>query len=944
MSRPLFLLSLVLTLTATAVTDEVPLHQRIDRLITTAEPGPVAHQCDDATFVRRATLALSGRIPTRDEVVEFLHDPAQDKRTIKLNDLLQSDDFFRHMAVTLELMLMERRSGTHVKTSDFRQYLEAALRARKSWLDIACEVLSVDGSATPPAAAGFLLQRNVEPHLLTRDTGRIFFGMDLQCAQCHDHPLIDDYRQDDYYGLNAFFVRATLFQLDKKKPAQISEKAAGEATFKSVFTDREGNMRPRIPGGSELTGASLQPHRRYRVFPAKNVRAVPVDSRLSRLAQTLREVPSVPFDRNIANRLWAHMFGRGLVHPVDLHHSANPPSHPELLTLLASELRHHHHDIAWLLREIALSQTWQRSFQLPHPAQAQAPLPSNHTDTAADANALFQQADEHDARYAELLDQVDTAVARGKTVFDAEARAVKNVEAAIQSRNAAQTQFHKARSKTDQAQQALATLRKSSASVASCAELLGDHTLTELVTELAAVVKKQEAVVPKLQAAMSAEQKKLSDAQSKLDAVVAATQPAILATVPIDNEIRKLRRAAYEQRLKAQTLRTDAEAETKRQAHLAITGRMLELGKTEEHLAAQLAADEATQSTLQSELQMMNGDLADAKTEHERRKADVAKWRGRLQAQEAFVTAFAVQQKAIADAVSSVHQLSAALPNLTEAGQVLSNLENAMAAAERELQKHQRMLNEGQKAYEPVRDASTSALMAMQQAELRVEKLERQLRPVRQSQQQLREQIASTRQQLAQLADEASKSPLNRFAAARLTGLTPEQLAWSLLTATGQSERQRASVAAKLDKDQPLSEEQKQDPRVLQERTRQIDLNTHKALESTVARFATLYGASAGQPQDQFFATVDQSLFLANGADIRGWLVPNAGNLTDRVNRLSDPVAAAKELYLSVLSRPPTDEETTDVVEYLKQSRNTAQAVRELAWGLLTSAEFRFQH
>ena len=177
MSRPLFTFTAFLACAVCTLADDGspggPLHQQIDDLISRDELGPVASSSDDATFLRRASLALIGRIPTRDEVDSFLASTDANKRQQCIDRLLKSDDFPRHMSVTFELMLMERRSGSHVKTADFRAYLEGAFRAKKSYLDIVCEVLSADGTTEKNrAASAFMLQRDVEPHVLTRDTGR----------------------------------------------------------------------------------------------------------------------------------------------------------------------------------------------------------------------------------------------------------------------------------------------------------------------------------------------------------------------------------------------------------------------------------------------------------------------------------------------------------------------------------------------------------------------------------------------------------------------------------------------------------------------------------------------------------------------------------------------------------------------------------------------------
>jgi hypothetical protein len=105
------------------------------------------------------------------------------------------------------------------------------------------------------------------------------------------------------------------------------------------------------------------------------------------------------------------------------------------------------------------------------------------------------------------------------------------------------------------------------------------------------------------------------------------------------------------------------------------------------------------------------------------------------------------------------------------------------------------------------------------------------------------------------------------------------------------------------------------------------------------------FGGKPGQPQDNLEATLDQALFLSNGKLVRGWLAPRAGNLTDRLAAMSEASAVAEELYLSVLTRMPTDEERREVADYLKgHAADRPAALRELAWALLASAEFRFNH
>ena len=207
--------------------------------------------------------------------------------------------------------------------------------------------------------------RVLNPNALTRDVGRLFLGINLQCAQCHDHPTIKDYHQADYYGIYAFFSRTSIFMatIDSKSVAQFGESAEGNVSFTSVF-DKEKkthSTNPHLPGKPEIAEPTFEKGKEYTVAPANGVRPVPAHSRRAELARGLPTVDNDAFNRNIANRLWCLMMGRGVVHPVDLHHTSNPPSHPELLDALGKRFAEIRYDIKAFLRELALSRTYQLS-------------------------------------------------------------------------------------------------------------------------------------------------------------------------------------------------------------------------------------------------------------------------------------------------------------------------------------------------------------------------------------------------------------------------------------------------------------------------------------------------------------------------------------------------------------------------------------------------------
>ena len=185
----------------------------------------------------------------------------------------------------------------------------------------------------------------------------------------------------------------------------------------------------------------------------------------------------------------------------------------------------------------------------------------------------------------------------------------------------------------------------------------------------------------------------------------------------------------------------------------------------------------------------------------------------------------------------------------------------------------------------------------------------------------------------------------SRFAISTVAPLTPEQLAWSMMQATGQIKREEVAVAAELEKKTPLSEDDKKNADKVAQRTKEVETGTLAKLTAHTAEFIKKFGGAPGQPQNQFFATVDQALFLANGNMVQAWLAPAADNLVDRLVKMEDHNAIAEELYLSILTRRPSAEEVTDIQQFLMERKEEkAQGVQEIAWALLTSAEFRFSY
>jgi hypothetical protein len=367
----------------------------IDRLVPLQTPEYeklAASICSDEEFVRRLWLDLTGSIPATTDARQFLADADPDKRAKLIDRLLASPEYARHMQRVFDLILMRRLPHKHVPIAEWEKFLRDSFAENKPWDQIVREILTADGS--DPAQRGparFYLDREGEVNEITRDIGKLFLGADLQCAQCHNHPSIDDYKQAHYYGISAFYVRSFVMT-DKEKRVVFAEKADGEATFESVFEIRDKVSKgPKTTAPKLFEGMSISEPKFEKIDDAyvvkpndkdKTVRPVPRFSRRVKFAEFIASTENRRFCRTTANRLWALMLGRGIVHPVDLDHSENPPSHPLLLAMLTEELAAQRLDVKSFLREIALSQTYQRSSRR-ESADPNQPLPDD---------ALFAQA------------------------------------------------------------------------------------------------------------------------------------------------------------------------------------------------------------------------------------------------------------------------------------------------------------------------------------------------------------------------------------------------------------------------------------------------------------------------------------------------------------------------------------------------------------------------
>ena len=363
------LLFVCLPLFAQIAQADQPLHKRIDALILAKAGGKVSERSSDAEFLRRVYLDFAGRIPTAQEARTFLNDKNAKKRTQLIDRMLASKEYPVRMAEAFSIMFMERL-GEH---KAWESYLQKCFAENKPWDTMTREMLAGKSDDKETAGAVFFLSKRLENYGqnpvdypgLASDIGRLFMGKDFACAQCHDHIFIKDYKQRDMQGLLAFVQNVSVRRGDM--PAVQEKPTTKKVEFSSVFEGEANFTGPRVPGVKEIDIPKFKRGEEYLVKPDRKKRTPGVlkFSPLEKLAEILPTPENKDFNRNIANRLWFLMMGRGIIHPLDLAHSDNPPSHPELLDLLAREMVAHKYDIKWMIRELALTETYQRSSQLP---------------------------------------------------------------------------------------------------------------------------------------------------------------------------------------------------------------------------------------------------------------------------------------------------------------------------------------------------------------------------------------------------------------------------------------------------------------------------------------------------------------------------------------------------------------------------------------------------
>jgi hypothetical protein len=303
---------------------------------------PPSGECDDSTFLRRVTLDLTGRIPTLAEAQWFLASKDADRRTAKIDQLLDSVGYAQLFANKWSGILRNKSQGgleqVSRETHGFYDWIQASLNANKPFDQFATELITARGNpSTNPAVSWYRAVKDPKDQMA--DIAQVFLGVRIQCAQCHHHPY-EKWSQDDYYGFAAFFST-----IGRKEVRKMPENDV-------VYHKR-------------ILAVAKNPNKNIDVRPTPlDVAAIDVpaqrDPRID-LSEWMTAKTNPFFAKVLVNRYWKHFFGRGLVEPEDDLRVTNPATHPELLNELASSFVESDFDLKQLCRTIARSKTYQRS-------------------------------------------------------------------------------------------------------------------------------------------------------------------------------------------------------------------------------------------------------------------------------------------------------------------------------------------------------------------------------------------------------------------------------------------------------------------------------------------------------------------------------------------------------------------------------------------------------
>jgi hypothetical protein len=339
----------------------------VNRLLADEIPrkpdAPPAPRCDDATFLRRVFLDLVGQPPTPDDVLAFLLNDDATKRQDVVEQLLKDEDFGRNWASYWRDVIMYRRTEERalIASRALNDYLASELNANHSWDKIAASFITSAGDVQENGDTAIIMAQNGQPEETVAEISRIFLGIQIQCAQCHDHPT-DRWKREQFHQLAAFFPRVAVH------PAQDSDRRTFVVEANDSLRMPRQMQNNRFRGTPEHYMPNLEdPQARGTVMTpvffatGQSLEIGTADAeRRRKLAEWVSSPDNPWFAKAFANRMWSELCGEGFYEPVDDIGPDRKASGPKTLDYLATEFANSGYDVKWLMRTIVSTDLYQR--------------------------------------------------------------------------------------------------------------------------------------------------------------------------------------------------------------------------------------------------------------------------------------------------------------------------------------------------------------------------------------------------------------------------------------------------------------------------------------------------------------------------------------------------------------------------------------------------------
>lgn len=296
------------------------------------QPNPPA---SDAEFLRRASLDLTGVIPAVSDVRAWLADTRSDKRSALIDQLLNKPTHATRLANHWRDALLPRNNPLFVaQAGPFEQWLRGKFADNAPYDQVVRELLTASGNLGQSGPVLYYTALELKPQELAASTSRIFLGVQIACAECHKHPF-DHWTQDDFWGYAAFFARLQRPPQQQQFAFQVADVAEGEVKFPLTETV----VPPRFLGSDQPLSPSNE-------------------TRRQQLAVWLTAKDNPYFAKAAVNRVWALLFGYGLVNPIDDFGPHNAPVDDDLLTAIAADFADHGFNLRRLIRILASTQAY----------------------------------------------------------------------------------------------------------------------------------------------------------------------------------------------------------------------------------------------------------------------------------------------------------------------------------------------------------------------------------------------------------------------------------------------------------------------------------------------------------------------------------------------------------------------------------------------------------